>query len=72
MWAILMTHVLRIAHLRIAHHVANTEVGKHEGHQGPRIAAPHGTSYGGGRDLVWRRFLLFLYKSFEVASYVYF
>ena len=27
-----MTHVLRIAHLRIAHHVANPEVGKREVH----------------------------------------
>ena len=26
-----MTHVLRIAHLRIALHVANPEVGKREG-----------------------------------------
>ena len=26
-----MTHVLRIAHLRIAHQVANPEVGKREG-----------------------------------------
>ena len=30
-WAILMTHLLRIAHLRIALHVANPEVGKREG-----------------------------------------
>ena len=30
-----MTHVLRIAHLRIAHHVANPEVGKREVHQSP-------------------------------------
>ena len=28
-----MTHVLRIAHLRIAHQVANPEVGKREVHQ---------------------------------------
>ena len=28
-----MTHVLRIAHLRIAHQVANPEVGKREGNQ---------------------------------------
>ena len=28
-----MTHVLRIAHLRIALHVANPEVGKREVHQ---------------------------------------
>ena len=26
-----MTHVLRIAHLKIAHHVCNPEVGKREG-----------------------------------------
>ena len=29
-----MTHVLRIAHLRIAHQVANPEVGKREVHHG--------------------------------------
>ena len=28
-----MTNVLRIAHLRIAHHVCNPEVGKREIHQ---------------------------------------
>ena len=31
-----MTHVLRIAHLRIALHVANPEVGKREGIHGPQ------------------------------------
>ena len=30
--AILMTNVLRIAHLKIAHHVCNPEVGKREIH----------------------------------------
>ena len=29
-----MTHVLRIAHLKIAYHVCNPEVGKREGNQG--------------------------------------
>ena len=32
--AILMTLVLRIAYLKIAHHVCNPEVGKHEGNHG--------------------------------------
>ena len=31
-----MTHVLRIAHLRIALHVANPEVGKREVHRFPQ------------------------------------
>ena len=32
-----MTHVLRIAHLRIAHQVANPEVGKREGNHDDRV-----------------------------------
>ena len=36
-----MTHVLRIAHLRIALHVANPEVGKREGILGSGLMSFH-------------------------------
>ena len=49
-----MTHVLRIAHLRIALHVANLEVGKREGIRGEQSRVL-GVKHGMARNLVFCR-----------------
>ena len=53
-WAILITHVLRIAHLRIALHVANPEVGNREVHLFGPSWLPTGVKGAAHQMLPWK------------------